>query len=128
MKAPFRLALAISILSIIAPAAALAQMTEPMKFTTSFPFTVGRTNFAPGTYTARPLEGDPSVICIQGEHGGRAAIVIGVAEGPRNEPPTNEVTFVREGQRLVLKSLWDNSMSEGLDIMPAVTSAHANAN
>ena len=127
MKSRFRLFLTVAILSIGAPSVALAQMVDPMKFTTSFAFTVGHTNFRPGSYTARPLDGDPSIICIQADHGGPAAFVVGMPEAtPRHEPPTSEVTFVREGNRLVLKSLWDNLSSEGLDVLPTVTPVNAN--
>jgi hypothetical protein len=38
----------------------------------------------------------------------------------------SEVTFVREGSRLVLKSLWDGSDSEGLDVLPAAKPVTAN--
>jgi hypothetical protein len=128
MKGLFRFALATSILSIMLPAAAYAQLADSMTFTTSFPFTVGHTNFAAGTYTARPLEGEPSVICIQGAHGGRAAVVIGVPDVPRREPRTSEVSFARENGKMVLKSLWDYSASEGLDVVPTVAPSHVNAN
>jgi hypothetical protein len=126
MKISFRSTFAIALLTMLAPAAASAQMTEPMKFTTTFPFKAGRVNFAPGTYMARPLDGDSSVICIQPEHGGKTALLVGIGESPRKDPAKSEVTFKREGSQLVLKSLWDESDGQGVDII--TVRAHVNAN
>jgi hypothetical protein len=125
MKMLFRSTFAIVLFSIIAPAVAHAQMIEPMKFTTTFSFVAGRTHFAPGTYVARPLDGDSSVVCVQAEHGGKTALLVGVGERPRRDPAMSEVKFVREGSQLVLKSLWDESDGEGLNIIPTIP--HGNA-
>ena len=101
-------------------------MIEPMKFTTSFPFTAGKTHFAAGAYVARPLDGDPSVVCIQNEHGGPTALLVGIGESPKRDPQRSQVTFVREDGRLVLTSVWDESSGEGLDmpLRPAAVNAN----
>jgi hypothetical protein len=116
MKTPLRFAFAISLFAIAAPAIASAQIIEPLKFTTSFGFTAGKTHFGAGTYVARPLDGDPTVVCIQNEHGGPTALLVGIGENPKRDPQKSQVTFVREGDRFVLKSLWDESSSEGVDV------------
>jgi hypothetical protein len=126
MKIPLRSAFVVALFTLVGASAAHAQMTDPMKFTTTFSFSAGKVNFAPGTYVARPLDGDPSVVCIQNEHGGKTAMVSGVGDRPRHEPAMSEVTFVREGSRLVLKSLWDGSDSEGLNVLPSVKPVNAN--
>jgi hypothetical protein len=124
MQTPLRFALAVTLFAIAAPAAARAQMVEPMKFTTTFDFTAGRTHFGAGTYVARPLDGDPTVVCIQNEHGGPTAMLVGIDDIPRHDPVRSEVRFVREGSGLVLKSLWDASSGEGVEV-PAPAAANA---
>jgi hypothetical protein len=126
MKKLFRSTFAIALFSVLAPAAAHAQMIEPIKFTTTFAFVAGHTNFAPGAYIARPLDGDPSVVCVQAEHGGKTALLVGIGERPRHDPAQSQVTFKREGSQLVLKSVWDESDGEGVDILPTIS--HVNAN
>lgn len=126
MKMFARFALATTLFAVAAPSVALAQMTEPMKFTTTFSFTVGKTNFAPGTYVARPIDGEPSVICVQSTHGGPAAFVVGISDLPRKEPSDNQITFVRQGNRMVLERLWDESFREGLEIVPHTPVTNAN--
>jgi hypothetical protein len=96
-----------------------------MTFTTTFAFTVGRVDFEPGTYVVRPIDDQPNMVCVQGKHGGPAAIVMGVAENPRHKSQVSRVTFVREGNRLVMKSLWEGPESEGLDILPSVVTVNA---
>jgi hypothetical protein len=126
MKIPLRSAFVVALFTLVGASTAHAQLTDQMKFTTTFSFVAGRVNFAPGTYVARPLDDDPSVVYIQNEHGGKTAVLTGVGERPRHEPAMSEVTFVREGSRLVLKSLWDGSDSEGLDVLPAAKPVTAN--
>jgi hypothetical protein len=116
MKTPLRFALAATLFAIAAPAVASAQLIEPMKFTTTFGFTAGKTQFGAGTYLARPLDGDSTVVCIQNEHGGPTALLVGIGDNPRRDPLKSEVTFVREGNRLVLKSIWDESSGEGIEV------------
>jgi len=133
MKTSLRVALALLVASFAGSSVAFAQLTDTLKFTTTFPFTVGHTNFAAGNYVARPLDGEPAVICIQGEHGGPTAFAIGVGEAPTNEAQKksdkSEATFVREGSQMVLKSLWDGAASEGLDLLPTTAPVSArNAN
>ena len=126
MKTPLRFALAVTVFAIAAPAIAAAQMIEPMKFTTTFGFTAGKTHFAPGTYVARPLDGEPTVVCIQNEHGGPTALLIGIGETPKRDPMKSEVSFVRQGNQLVLKSVWDESSGEGVDVAERPAPANAN--
>jgi hypothetical protein len=116
MKTTLRFALAASLFAVAAPAIASAQIIEPMKFTTSFGFTAGKTHFGAGTYVARPLDGESTVVSIQNEHGGPTALLIGIGETPKHDPQMSQVTFVREGNRLVLKSLWDESSGEGVEM------------
>lgn len=126
MRTPVRFALIASLFAIGAPAIASAQIIEPMKFTTSFSFTAGKTHFGPGAYVARPLDGDPSVVCIQNEHGGPTALLVGIGETPKRDPLKSEITFVREGGQLVLKSLWDESSGEGVEVPQHTLAANAN--
>jgi hypothetical protein len=116
MKTSFRFALALALVTAALPAVARAQMVEEMKFTTTFAFMAGKTHFSPGTYVARPLDGDPTVVEIKGEHGGPTALLVGLGDIPKRDPQMSGVTFVREGQTLVLKRIWDESSGEGVDV------------
>lgn len=116
MKTSFHVALAVALVTAALPAVARAQMVEEMKFTTTFAFTAGKTHFSPGTYVARPLDGEPTVVEIQGEHGGPTALLVAIGDMPKHDPQMSGVTFVREGQTLVLKRIWDESSGEGVDV------------
>jgi hypothetical protein len=126
MRMPLRFTLVASLFAIAAPAIASAQMIEPMKFTTSFGFTAGKTHFGPGSYVARPLDDEPTVVAIQSEHGGPTALLLGIGDTPRRDPQKSQVTFVRQGNQMVLKSVWDESSQEGVDVVqrPATTNAN----
>ena len=126
MKSPLRVTLAAAFLAAAMPAVARAQMVESMKFTTTFAFTAGKTNFAAGTYVARPLDGDSTVVCIQGEHGGPTALLVGIGEIPKHDPLRSGVTFVREGPRFVLKSIWDESSGEGVEVFEPAHAVNTN--
>jgi hypothetical protein len=84
-----------------------AQVTERMRFTTSFPFTVGKTQFAPGNYTVSPLD-DTNNGVLRVTNGHKTAFVTVIPEGVKaSEPNDNELTFSRVGDRYYLSEIWD---------------------
>jgi hypothetical protein len=85
-----------------------AQVSEPMRFTTSFSFVVGHTQFKPGTYTVSPLD-DNNLGVLRVTDGRQTAFITVIPEGAKaNEPSDNELTFSRLGDRYYLSEIWDS--------------------
>ena len=105
------------LIGVFAVSTAHAQMTERMRFTTSFPFTIGKTQFTPGTYTVGPID-DNQLEVLRITNGHQTVFFTTIAEGVKaNEPRDNELTFVRYGDRYYLEDIWD--VADGSDLAPA---------
>jgi len=109
-------------------ARAEAQVFEPLKFHTSFPFTVARMTFPAGTYTIRPIEMDPYVLEISD---GRSSKFLEVesAGAPVNMKAEDGVLFNKVGDQYVLSEIWDAAEHAGVEPVPAanqpkLTAAH----
>ena len=78
---------------------AVAQITNSVEFTTSFPFTVGNTTVPAGSYTIRPDDDDPNILALTGAR----ADVLFQTENKVQEslPSKTEVTFNRYGDGYV---------------------------
>jgi hypothetical protein len=97
------------LIGVIAVNNAQAQLVERLRFTTSFPFTVGNTNFPAGNYLIGPADdNNDGVLRISGGH--LAAFMTVIPDGAKaNEPKDNELTFERLGDHYVLAQIWDAS-------------------
>jgi hypothetical protein len=85
-----------------------AQVTQRMRFTTSFSFIVGHTQFAPGTYTVSPID-DNNLGVMRVTNGRTTAFFTVIPEGTNaNEPKDNELTFSRLGDRYYLSEIFDS--------------------
>ena len=85
-----------------------AQLTERLRFTTSFSFNVGNTHFAPGSYLVGPADDNNDGV-LRISNGRQAAFMVIVPEGhPNGEPKDNELTFERFGDSYVLTQIWDS--------------------
>jgi hypothetical protein len=95
------------LIGFVAIDTAHAQVTERMRFTTSFPFVIGKTQFGPGTYTVSPID-DNDLNVLRVTNGHQTAFFTVISEGVKvNEPTDNELTFVRFGERYYLSEIWD---------------------
>jgi hypothetical protein len=102
---------------------ASAQVTDPVEFKTSFPFTVGNATLPAGSYTIRPDDSDPQVLELTGAH----ASVFFATENvsPRETPSKSEVVFKRYGDRYVLKDIWVEGTTTGAEAVTVHGERHA---
>jgi|SRR5689334_12922999 hypothetical protein len=110
MKGLIFSALAITgFIGIIAVQSAQAQLEEKLRFTTSFPFTVGQTHFVAGSYLISPADdNNDGILKIEGQR--KMAFMTIIPDGARsNEPKDNELTFEKIGDTYMLARIWDAS-------------------
>jgi hypothetical protein len=90
---------------------ASAQITDPVEFTTTFPFTVGYATVPAGSYTIRPDDDNPEILLLTG---GRASVLFQTQSAAARETPSKtEVVFKRYGDGYVLKDIWVEGSSTG---------------
>lgn len=108
MKGLIYTALAVTgFIGIVAVQSAQAQLEERLRFTTSFPFTVGQTHFAPGSYLiSQADDNNDGILKIEGQR--KMAFMTIIPDGVRNdEPKDNELTFEKIGDTYMLARIWD---------------------
>ena len=111
-----------AVMLIAGASSANAQVTEPIKFSTTFPFTVGNRTFQPGNYTVRPLEGQMDVLEISD---GNSAMYFAVnSANPPSEKRKDQVVFTRHGDVYQLKTIWDSADLSGVTVMSAKPESH----
>jgi len=92
---------------------ASAQIIDPVEFTTSFPFTVGNTTVPAGSYTIRPDDDNPQIFELMGKDASALFQVQGA--DVRAIPSKTEVVFSRYGNTYVLKSIWVEGSTSGVE-------------
>ena len=102
---------------------ASAQVTDPVEFTTTFPFTVGDGTVPAGSYTIRPDDDNPAILELQGP----ATTVFFEAQNkiPRETPNETEVVFKHYGDTYVLKDIWVAGSDTGAETLAAEGERHA---
>ena len=123
MKTLFRSALVAIGLVIASAGAAHAQITTPIKFTTSFAFMVGHTSMPAGSYTLAPVENDDSLMQLSDGH---HAVVFVMTERdyPKVAPRQDEVTFAKHGDTYTLREVWDASALTGAETVAPHADRH----
>ena len=104
-----------------------AQITENgVKFTTSFPFTVGNTTVPAGSYTIRPDDDDPGIFELSGAH---TSVLFNTENvQARKTPSKSEVVFQRYGDGYVLKDIWVEGSDTGAETTAAEGERHVAKN
>jgi hypothetical protein len=100
-------------LTVFSAGAVSAQMSDTMKFTTTFPFMVGHQMLPAGSYTVTPLEIDHSLMKISNGHQG--VLLLTEQDKPKAPPKQDEVTFAKQGDTYVLKEIWDAATVTGAE-------------
>ena len=90
-----------------------AQITNAMKFTTTFPFMVGRQSMPAGAYTITPLEIDNSLMQLTNGH--TTVLLLTERDRPKAAPRQDEVIFAKRGDTYVLREIWDASTLTGAE-------------
>ena len=109
-------AIAAGALVLTCASAANAQLPDNMKFTTTFPFTVGTTQLPAGSYEVTPLPQDNALLRISNGHD--SVLVMTENDSPRVRPGQDEVTFLKRGDTYVLKDIWDAGVGSGVEMLP----------
>jgi hypothetical protein len=95
-----------------------AQITEGIRFTTSFAFTAGRVELPAGTYLIAPMTNDPGVLAIEDAKGTR---VILETDPAASEHPgrveSDKVVFTKTDDTYVLCQVWDEADRSGAQIV-----------
>jgi hypothetical protein len=92
---------------------ASAQITDPVEFTTAFPFTVGYATVPAGSYTIRPDSDDPAIFELTGAHG--SVLFQAQNTEARETPAKTEIVFKRYGDGYVLKDIWLEGSTSGAE-------------
>jgi hypothetical protein len=101
-----------------------AQVSDPVEFTVPFSFTVGNSTMPPGSYEIRRDTDNGTVYRIDApkKHIGT---LFEVEPTSMNKPPAKtEVVFKRYGQGYVLKSVWEEGSSDGIQTLVAEAERH----
>ena len=117
-----RTALAAGALILISSGVANAQLPDNMKFSTTFPFMVGKQQLPAGAYTVTPLPQDNALLRISNGHD--SVLVLTENDSPRTPPKQDEVTFVKRGDTYVLTDIWDSGTTSGVELLPPSIPAH----
>ena len=105
---------------------ASAQVTDPVTFTTSFPFTVGYATVPAGSYTIRPDDDNPAVFELTGAH---TSVLFQTENASARETPSKtEVVFKRYGDGYVLKNIWVEGSTSGAETLAVEGERHAAKN
>ena len=123
MKNLFRSALVAVGLIIASAGAAHAQISTPIKFTTSFPFMVGHTSMPAGSYTLSPVEIDGSMMELSDGH--HSVFVMTERDSPKVAPRQDEVTFAKNGNTYTLREVWDASALTGAEAVAPHAEHHS---
>lgn len=101
-----------------------AQVTDPVEFTTDFAFTVGNTTMPAGKYEIRRDTDNGSVYRIDSRknHVGTLFEVEGTSMN--KAPAQSEVVFKRYGEGYVLKSVWEEGSTEGVQAVMTEAERH----
>src|SRR5262245_56313097 len=101
-----------AVVLIAGASAAQAQVLETIKFSTTFPFTVGNKSLPAGNYTVRPMEGALDVMEISNGTS-TTYFAVNPAE-PRPLPTKDQVTFTNQGEGYALTRIWDSAEVSGV--------------
>ena len=104
--------------------AASAQITDPIEFKTTFPFTVGNATLPAGSYTIRPDDTHPQVLELTG--GAHTSVFFETENASARETPSKtEVVFKRYGDAYVLKDIWVGGATTGAEAVAVHGERHA---
>jgi hypothetical protein len=102
---------------------ASAQIIDTVRFTTSFPFTVGNTTVPAGSYAIRPDDDNPQILELTGKN---ASVLFQTEVAQARETPSkSELVFSRYGNSYVLKNIWVEGSDSGAETMPVEGERHA---
>ena len=116
------IALATGVLTLAGIQSASAQIDSPLKFATTFPFTVGHATVPAGTYTIRQDDDNPQMLELTG---GRVGVFFETISADAPAPISkSEIVFKRYGDTYVLKDVWIAGSTTGAESVAAEGERH----
>jgi hypothetical protein len=120
MKSVVRISLALTVFVLSLPAIAHAQLFEPLRFTTSFPFEAGQRFVPAGTYILAPLNGDNGGNVFTLSNANTVTFMMGDNLGisPHSKATSDEVIFAFDhaAGRYVMCQVWDSGEQSGIQV------------
>jgi hypothetical protein len=121
-----RIMLFTAVATVSGAALAHAQVIDPVEFTTPFAFTVGNTTMPAGSYEIRRDIDNGTVYRIESQKSKQhIGTLFEVENTSMNKAPAkSEVVFKHYGQGYVLKSVWEEGSSEGIQTVQTEAERH----
>jgi hypothetical protein len=120
MKSVVRISLVLAVLVLGWPAIARAQIYEPLRFTTSFPFEAGHRFVPAGTYTLAPLNGDIGGNVFTLTDANTVTFMMGdnLGVSPHAKATYDEVIFAFDhaAGHYVMCQVWDSGEQSGIQV------------
>jgi hypothetical protein len=110
-----RIMLFTAVATVSGAALAHAQVSDPVEFTTTFPFTVGNTTMPAGAYEIRRDTDNGTVYRIESAKKHIGTLFEVEPTSVKKAPAKSEVVFKRYGQGYVLKSVWEEGSTDGIE-------------
>jgi hypothetical protein len=99
---------------------AIGQITNPVYFTTTFPFYAGNMKLPAGTYTIKPSGMDQSFMEISDKNGGHSGFLDFTPTATADQIHSKtEATFNRYGTTEFLNMVWASGQTTGIQLEPS---------
>jgi hypothetical protein len=118
MSRTIRTALLAGALAAVGAAPALAQVDDPLTFTTTFPFIVGHKTMPAGKYELSPVPDEHGAYRLTAKNG-KPSVYFLAEETQGPVPRNSEVTFDKQGNHYVLRFIREQGESEGEMLPPS---------
>jgi hypothetical protein len=113
-----------AVATVAGVALANAQVSDPVEFTAPFSFTVGNTTMPPGRYEIRRDTDNGTVYRIEEPKKHIGTLFEVEPTSMSKAPAKTEVVFKRYGEGYVLKSVWEEGSSDGIQTVVAEAERH----
>jgi hypothetical protein len=107
----------LGLIGVVGLGSASAQITGPVNFTTTFPFTVGRSTLPAGSYTVRPVgpENSDLALLITGATNHQGVMFLTERTSSTTPAKDSDISFVRYGNHYFLKNIEISGEEEGVE-------------
>ncbi len=119
MNRTIRTALLVGAVAALGAAPAFARVEDPLTFTTTFPFVVGHKTLPAGKYELQPVPDEQGVYRLTAKSGKPSVYFLTEDTQGKTEARQSQVTFDKQGNRYVLRSMREQGETDGEMIPPA---------
>jgi hypothetical protein len=107
-----------ALLCLLSALPAVAQITNAVSFTTTFPFYAGNTKLPPGSYKVSQSPMDITILMIEGGKGVHSAFIDYTPSQTEKLHPSTLVSFKKYGSTDFLDTIWVQGQRYGMVIDP----------